>query len=91
MKILSWNCRGLGNLAIVSELRQLLVANIPDIIFLSETNLRTCEFDRIRRWCNMTGCFVMDAVGRKGGLAMLWTNDWDINIQSFSSNHIHSH
>lgn len=49
MKILSWKYCGLKNPAIVFELRQLIVANISDIIFLCETKLRTCEFDKIRR------------------------------------------
>ncbi|MFQ6636763.1 hypothetical protein Gotur_014105 [Gossypium turneri] len=37
MKIFSWNCRGVGNPVIVRELKQLLVANCPDVIFLCET------------------------------------------------------
>ncbi|KAK8299706.1 hypothetical protein V6Z12_D05G339400 [Gossypium hirsutum] len=37
MKIFCWNCRGVGNPATVRELKQLLVANGPDIVFLCET------------------------------------------------------
>ncbi|MFQ6659288.1 hypothetical protein Gotur_028236 [Gossypium turneri] len=39
MKFLCWNCRGLGNPAKIRELKQLLVANNPDLIFLSETKI----------------------------------------------------
>lgn len=90
VKILSWNCRGLGNPAIVTELRQLLVANVPDIIFLCETKLHKCDFDRISKRLNMAGCFVVDVVGRKGGLALLWSDECDVDVQSFLQNHVDS-
>lgn len=32
--------------------------------------------------------YVMDVEGRKGGLAMLWSSEWDVNMKSYSSNHI---
>ncbi|TYH13599.1 hypothetical protein ES288_A06G151300v1 [Gossypium darwinii] len=39
MKLICWNCRGLGNLTTIQELKQLLVANNPDIVFLCQTKL----------------------------------------------------
>lgn len=27
-------------------------------------------------------------MSRRGGLALLWKNGWDVNIQSFSTNHV---
>lgn len=63
MKSFCWNCRKLENPAIVGELRQLLTATNPDIIFLYETKLRTNEFEKIRRRCKLDGCFVVDTVG----------------------------
>lgn len=82
------HCRGLGNLATVSELRQLLTSNSPDVVFLSETKMLGCEFDRIQRRCDMAGSFVVDADGRRGGLKMLWGDDYDVVIQSYSLNHV---
>lgn len=70
------------------KLRQLLAANSLDIIFLYETKLHTVEFDKIKRRCECETCFVVNAMGRRGGLALMWKSDWDVNIQSYSANHI---
>lgn len=88
MKLISWNCRGLGNPTTVSELRQLLTVNYPNMLFLCETKSRTSKFDRIQRQCNMVGYFVVDAVERKRGLAVMWNDDSVVNIQSFLANHV---
>lgn len=58
------------------------------LFFLSETKLRSYEFDRVRRKCNVEGCFIVDASSRKGGMAMLWMDGCEVNIQIFSLNHI---
>lgn len=70
------------------ELRQLLATNILEIIFLCKIKLRRCDFDRICRRFNMTVGFIGDAVGHKGGLALLWSNKCDVDVQSFSQNHV---
>jgi exonuclease III len=43
MKLLSWNCRGLGKPDAVRALRQLTKAHHPDIVFLIETKLQSSE------------------------------------------------
>lgn len=40
--------------------------------------------------CNRVGlpnCFVVNSVGKRGGLAMLWRED--INLESFNFSHFH--
>ncbi|KAL1151419.1 hypothetical protein V6Z11_A09G040500 [Gossypium hirsutum] len=74
MKILSWNCRGVGNPATVRELKQLLVANIPDIVFLCETKIKSNGFNRIRTLCRMEGCLAREGV--------------NVSIQTYSKFHI---
>lgn len=64
----------------VSELQQLLVVHRPDIIFLSETKLRGSEFDHVKQKCNMSECFIVDATGRRGGLALMWTEDCNVEV-----------
>uniref|UniRef100_A0A803NUL6 Endonuclease/exonuclease/phosphatase domain-containing protein n=1 Tax=Cannabis sativa TaxID=3483 RepID=A0A803NUL6_CANSA len=34
------------------------------------------------------GCFVVDAKGKSGGLALLWSNEYSIHIKSFTEAHI---
>lgn len=36
----------------------------------------------------MKGCFVMDVNSKKGGLIMLWMAGYEVDIQSFSFNHV---
>ncbi|PNY06212.1 hypothetical protein L195_g002675 [Trifolium pratense] len=39
MKVLSWNCQGLGNPKTVRALKKLIAYNQPDILFLMETKM----------------------------------------------------
>ncbi|TYH38271.1 hypothetical protein ES332_D12G099000v1, partial [Gossypium tomentosum] len=66
------NCRGVGNPATVRELKQLLVANDPDIVFLCETKIHSNAFSRIRSTCRKEGCLAVCSEGRSGGLALMW-------------------
>lgn len=43
----------------VSDLRQLLTANAPNVVFLSETKLHANEFERTRIACKIEGCYVV--------------------------------
>lgn len=72
----------------MNELRQLLVASNPDVIFLCETKLRNNEFETVRKKCRLDGCFVVYSVGRRGGLALLWKEEVNVQVQSFSNNHV---
>ncbi|KAG8485709.1 hypothetical protein CXB51_019034 [Gossypium anomalum] len=90
MKILSWNCRRVGNPATVRELKQLLVANGPDIVFLCETKIHSNGFHRIRTICRMEGCLAVDSEGKTGGLALLWKEGVNVSVQNYSKYHIDS-
>ncbi|TYJ37050.1 hypothetical protein E1A91_A05G349500v1, partial [Gossypium mustelinum] len=90
MKILCWNCRGAGNLATVRELKQLLAANVPDIVFLCETKIHSNGFHRIRTICRMEGCLAVDSEGKSGGLALLWKEGVNVSVQNYSKFHIDS-
>jgi predicted AAA+ superfamily ATPase len=77
MKLLSWNCRGLGKPSAVRALKKLLQSHKPDIVFLTETKLQTSE---IHKSLKTTGdmfpnsCIVDCTISnsnRSGGLAML--------------------
>ncbi|KAL1077791.1 hypothetical protein V6Z11_D10G119000, partial [Gossypium hirsutum] len=70
MKIFCWNCRGVGNLATVRELKQLLVANGPNVAFLCETKIHSNSFSRIHSIYRMKGCLPVSSEGKRGGLAL---------------------
>jgi exonuclease III len=86
MRILAWNCRGLGKPFAVRALRQLLKVNRPDVVFLSETKM--CESDPYLKsnLCseNLPNYFLVNCAKNKGkrsgGLIMLWNKDVHLNI-----------
>jgi exonuclease III len=90
MKLLSWNCRGLGKASAVRALRQLILNHHPDIVFLTETKFQNSDF---RKKTNSFGhhlpnLFVVDCNitqnNRRGGLAMMWANN--VNLQIIGNN-----
>ncbi|PPD96676.1 hypothetical protein GOBAR_DD06312 [Gossypium barbadense] len=81
MKIFCWNCRGVGNLAIVRELKQLLVANGPNVAFLCETKIHSNSFSRIHSIYRMKGCLPVSSEGKRGGLALLWREEVKVEVE----------
>ncbi|KAK8335251.1 hypothetical protein V6Z12_A09G041400, partial [Gossypium hirsutum] len=80
MKTLCCNCRGIGNPVTVHELKQLLVANNPDIVFLCETKFKFNNFSHIHTLCRMEGCLAVDSKGKSGGLALMWRASVNVSI-----------
>ncbi|KAL5546642.1 hypothetical protein UlMin_006329 [Ulmus minor] len=88
MSILSWNVCGLGNPRALTFLRNLIRSTSPRMAFLCETRLTNSNSDRIRRLLSFNNCFPVNRHGTGGGLMLLWQNEWDVSIQSYSSSHI---
>ncbi|KAE8656259.1 hypothetical protein F3Y22_tig00117005pilonHSYRG00262 [Hibiscus syriacus] len=88
MTIFCWNCRGLGNPATVRELRRLISEKDPMLVFVSETKLRKNKTEAIRVATKMGGCFEVERSDRCVGLMMLWREEFDVTLQSFSNIHI---
>jgi exonuclease III len=64
--------------------------NHPNILFLMETKCRKAKLELLRVKMGYEGLFVVDPVGRSGGLALFWRDDVDLEIQNFSRRHINS-
>ncbi|XP_028075737.1 uncharacterized protein LOC114277953 [Camellia sinensis] len=90
MKILCWNCRGLGNPRTVRFLQLLLKKEVPTMVFLVETKLDARAMERIRCKLGLQRCFTVDRVGLSGGLALLWVGEIQLQIKSFSRGHVDS-
>ncbi|GLT63989.1 hypothetical protein SLA2020_365100 [Shorea laevis] len=90
MSIISWNCRGLGNPRTVRDLCQLVKDKQPQFLFLMETKLRQFRMQVIRLKLRYEGMLVVDPIGRSGGLALLWREAHDLEIQNYSLRHINA-
>jgi exonuclease III len=90
MNILSWNCRGLGNLRTVQELRRLVKEKKPKIVFLMETKARAKRMEIVRSQLGFEHMLVVDSVGKSGGLALLWMSESGVEIQNYSRRHINA-
>ena len=85
MKILSWNCRGLGRHWTISYLRETWHKHKPDFLFLSETKQ---DFEFVQRFQSHFGydsLATVDPNGRSGGLAIFFiimgTTHADISVR----------
>ena len=58
MSLLSWNCRGLGNLRIVNALAKVVNKEEPIIVFLMETKLKKDWLDLIKEKCKIKNCLL---------------------------------
>jgi hypothetical protein len=90
MTLLSWNCRGLGSPQAVRDLCQLAKENRARILFLMETKCSKVRIEMVRVKLGFTGAFTVDPVGRSGGLALLWKEEQEVEIQNFSRRHINA-
>ncbi|XP_042983334.1 uncharacterized protein LOC122312737 [Carya illinoinensis] len=88
MKLLAWNYRGLGNPRTVRELHLLVKEKVPQVVFISETKCNRERVEKIRNILGLTHSFVVDSRGKSGGLAMLWSENTNASLFSYSRHHI---
>ncbi|XP_019194790.1 PREDICTED: uncharacterized protein LOC109188615 [Ipomoea nil] len=88
MSLISWNCRGLGNLTAIRVLADLVRTKRPSVIFLIETFVDKHRIDDIRVQLGFDCAFTIDAVGHSGGLALLWSNTVELKVVSYSLNYV---
>jgi hypothetical protein len=77
MKHLCLNCRGLGQLEAVRELCSLCELHRPWVVFLSETRFFNDRVDGLVR-----------TLGMKGGIALLWSPEVEVRLESYDKLHI---
>jgi exonuclease III len=90
MSLLSLNYRGLGNPQAVQDLCQKTKEKKPTILFLVETKCKKSRMEVVRVKLGFECMFVVDPIGRSGGLALLWKEIDLLDIQKFSRRHINA-
>ena len=78
MKVAVWNCRGAGGPLAVPQLKEIINLHSPNLIFLCETKNQKNAMEKIRKRINYEKCFVVDALGKAGGLTLFWNNELDV-------------
>ncbi|KAJ0095078.1 hypothetical protein Patl1_15890 [Pistacia atlantica] len=90
MKTLCWNARGLGNPRGIRNLCDLVKWEGPDVLFLQETRLSVHNMEKCKYKIGFSNCFAVSAIGRKGGIALMWGRDVDLTILNYSDFHVHA-
>eukprot|EP00253_Pinus_taeda_P011135 PITA_11135 len=73
MKIVSWNCRGIGSKIKEEAIRSLIRTETPDILLIQETKLEDFVFlQESKKLWSKCEAKVISAQGASGGLATLW-------------------
>ena len=88
MNLISWNCRGLGNLRTIWELCRIVKQKKPALVFLMETKLRSDKMKLIHFKMGFPNMFVVDFIRRSGGMTLMWDEDINLDIQNYSQCHI---
>lgn len=88
MSYLSWNCWGLRNLRIVHALQRLIISKDPMVVFLCGTKSHARHMEGLRIKLNFDRSFTVDNRGSFGGLYVLWKEELNLNLQSYSQNHV---
>jgi hypothetical protein len=56
----------------------------PNLVFLMETKLHNKNLDYLRIRLKFDHWFMVDSVGRSGGLILMWNDDIMVTIQNYS-------
>nr|XP_023880677.1 uncharacterized protein LOC111993057 [Quercus suber] len=88
MRLLSWNCQGLGNLWTVQNLHKLVKEQALEVCFLMETRLDKDGFEKHGGDLPFKNKLIVKKPKAGGGLALLWRNDVNLDVINFTDNHI---
>ncbi|KAL9670235.1 hypothetical protein QQ045_007786 [Rhodiola kirilowii] len=88
MRIIGWNCRGVGGPRAIRSICDVVRTHRPSIFGLIETKKNDGNWDPIRCRLGFKGCVAVDSRGKSGGLALMWTDEVELELLSFSHSHI---
>ncbi|XP_044399391.1 elongation factor 1-alpha-like isoform X1 [Triticum aestivum] len=88
MKIISWNCRGLGNGPAVRSLLELGRVEVPDVLFLCETRLTEKKLGRFRWSLGLANMVAWKDESSGRGVALFWRRGLDVSLRSYGRRHV---
>ncbi|XP_075665089.1 uncharacterized protein LOC142634697 [Castanea sativa] len=88
MRLLSWNCQGLGNCWTVRSLHDLVKDHVPNVCFLMETRLDRDGFMKHCRDLAYLNILIVKKRDSGGGLALLWKEEVRLEVINYTENHV---
>ena len=88
MRLLSWNCQGLGNPWTGRSFRKIVREQVPNMYFLMETWLDKEGFDNLYSNLPFQNKIIVKYPDSGGGLALLWKNDVAMEVINYTANHV---
>ena len=83
--------QGLANLYAGKIVSHLVREQAPNVLFLMETKQTMDEMRKIQADLRYDNFLAVPCVRKAGGLAMLWKDEVNLDIQTYSLNHIDAH
>lgn len=80
MKLLAWNCQGVGNPLTFRNLKELVKFHSPDCIFLMESRINFNRIDAICKVLGFSKVVTVEPIGIGGGLSLLWNQSLNVEI-----------
>ncbi|KAL9431945.1 hypothetical protein AB3S75_027034 [Citrus x aurantiifolia] len=88
MKIISWNVQGLVNIRTFLTLKDILREHKPQILFVCETKMKLVQMKNMGKTLGFENCLKVGRIGMGDGLALLWNDEIDVNMVSYSNHQI---
>ena len=89
MRIMSWNCKGLGKSSTVLQCKKKALELKPDFLFLMKTCLASGKGSEVWQKCGFSEGWEVPRVGLSGGLILVWLPRQGLQIVYDSPNLIH--
>ncbi|XP_060965295.1 uncharacterized protein LOC133034260 [Cannabis sativa] len=83
MKILAWNCRGLGSSTTVRQLTALIRHHKPEMLLIAKARIPLQKFNLICKRLHFEEVVYVPPVGLSGGLGLCWMKGVKCNITSY--------
>ena len=75
MRVLVWNCQGVGSPLTIPQLKEANNLLSPNILFLSETKNKAKFMESVRQKLGFEESKVVEAMNRAGGMTLMWRKE----------------
>ena len=83
-----WNCRGVGNVATVQELRDFTRKLAPTLLCIVETQIEGSRVENLAGTLGYDKSYAVDSRGSSGGLGLFWNKEIKIEVLGYSDYHL---